>query len=95
VVLAAVFSPDDQRELALTCVFAPVGALLRWYLSFFNGVIRKDIFVGTLAANTFGTLVLATIYSVRFGVYLSPVSCSVLAALADGFCGNTGKAMKV
>lgn len=89
VVLAAVFSPDDHRELALTCAFAPVGALLRWYLSFFNGTIRKDTFVGTLAANIFGTLVLAVIYSVRFGAYLSPVSCSVLAALADGFCGKT------
>ncbi|CAO3590535.1 unnamed protein product [Absidia cylindrospora] len=74
------------RELALTCVFAPVGALLRWYLSFFNG-IRSDIFVGTFAANMLGTLVLAVISLLRSGVTMSSLSCSVLGGLADGFCG--------
>ncbi|ORZ12842.1 CrcB-like protein-domain-containing protein [Absidia repens] len=86
VIIAAVLAPADQRELALTCVFAPVGALLRWYLSFFNG-IRSDIFVGTFAANMLGTLVLAVISLLRSGVTMSSVSCSVLGALADGFCG--------
>ncbi|KAI8341295.1 CrcB-like protein-domain-containing protein [Chlamydoabsidia padenii] len=88
VILAAVFTIDDQqRELALTCVFAPVGALLRWYLSFFNGKLRRDIFVGTLSANLFGTLVLGVIYLLRFHGHLSLISCIVLSALADGFCG--------
>ncbi|KAI8071018.1 CrcB-like protein-domain-containing protein [Gongronella butleri] len=85
VVIAAAVSPY-QRDLSLACVFAPVGALLRWRLSFYNGSAFYFP-AGTLAANLFGTLILAIIYLLRYSVQMSTLSCLVLTGLADGFCG--------
>ncbi|KAI8645111.1 CrcB-like protein-domain-containing protein [Parasitella parasitica] len=85
VVFAAIFS-SNQRELAFACVFAPVGALARWYLSFHNA--RTPHFpVGTFAANVFGTLVLAILALVQSGPRTSAIACEVVAGLEDGFCG--------
>ncbi|ORX62301.1 hypothetical protein DM01DRAFT_1403974 [Hesseltinella vesiculosa] len=85
VILVAALSPN-QQELSLACVFAPVGALLRWRLSFYNGA-TKFTPLGTFIANIFGTLVLAVLYLLRYSVPVSPISCLVLNALSDGFCG--------
>ncbi|CAO3622302.1 unnamed protein product [Cunninghamella blakesleeana] len=86
VIIAAIFSPLKNRELTLATVFSPVGALLRWYLSFFNN--RFPSFpIGTFLANILGTLVLAIISIFRYNISTSPLSCVVIAALADGFCG--------
>ncbi|KAI8089908.1 CrcB-like protein-domain-containing protein [Halteromyces radiatus] len=86
VVLAAIFAPMSGKQLALTCVFAPVGALMRWYLSFYNAV-RLDFYVGTFSANLLGTLFLAVLSLLRSGIPMTSISCFVLGALADGLCG--------
>lgn len=84
VILASVWA-HDQRELVLACVFAPVGALTRWYLSFSN--TRFPHFpLGTLVANLFGTLILAVLSLVQTRQILS-YSCPFVQALMDGYCG--------
>jgi fluoride ion exporter CrcB/FEX len=85
VMFAAIFA-KDQKELALACVFAPFGALLRWYLSFFNGRF-KGFPIGTFTANIFGTIVIAVLGLVESGVYVTAIACDVVKGLADGFCG--------
>jgi CrcB protein len=85
VIFAAIFS-QSQKDLALACVFAPIGALARWYLSFYNG--RLSHFpIGTFIANVFGTVVLAVLALLQSGVYLVPIACDVVQGLQNGFCG--------
>ncbi|KAI7905610.1 CrcB-like protein-domain-containing protein [Cokeromyces recurvatus] len=85
VLFAAIFA-HYNKALALSCVFAPVGALTRWYLSFDNG--RIPCFpIGTFIANIFGTTVLAALGIVNASPHISSMACSVVQALADGFCG--------
>lgn len=87
VILAAVFA-STQRELALACVFAPVGALSRYLLSFYNAKFSASFLIGTFIANIFGTIVLSILVLLQSGA-VSPAisSCEVIQALADGFCG--------
>ncbi|KAI9481119.1 MAG: CrcB-like protein-domain-containing protein [Benjaminiella poitrasii] len=85
VIFAAIFS-HYQKELALACVFAPVGALTRWYLSFYNGKI-PSFPVGTYIANIFGTIVLAAISIVNSSPHVPMIACPVIQGLADGYCG--------
>lgn len=85
VIFASIFA-HDQKELALACVFAPVGALTRWYLSFYN-VKTPNFPIGTFTANIFGTAVLAALSLAQSGPHLVPIACVVVQALADGYCG--------
>lgn len=85
VLFAAIFS-HNQRELAFACLFAPAGALLRWYLSFFNGRIPKFP-IGTYTANIFGTIVIAALAIAEASPNMSMIACDVVVGLADGFCG--------
>lgn len=85
VIFAAIFA-QDQKELALACVFAPVGALTRWFLSFYNGK-TPNFPIGTYIANIFGTAVLAALSLTQSGPHLVPIACAVVQALADGYCG--------
>lgn len=85
VIFAAIFSPY-QRDLAFACVFAPVGALTRWYLSFYNGRI-PHFPIGTYVANIFGTIVLAVLSLAQSGPQVTTIACDVTVGLADGFCG--------
>lgn len=85
VIFAAIFA-KDRRELAFSCVFAPVGALTRWYLSFYNG--RLPHFpIGTFIANIFATAVLAALSLVQSGVNIIPIACDVVNGLITGYCG--------
>ena len=87
VILAAALT-THQRDLTLACVFAPLGALLRWHLSVLNTKVLKDhFFFGTFAANMIGTLVLAVVALLQSGVGMSLIACDVLDGIADGFCG--------
>ncbi|KAI9303085.1 hypothetical protein BJ944DRAFT_256879 [Cunninghamella echinulata] len=74
VIIAAIFAPLEYRELTLATVFSPVGALLRWHLSFFNGKF-PGFPIGTFIANIFGTLVLAILSLFRYNMLTSPFSC--------------------
>ncbi|KAI8062036.1 CrcB-like protein-domain-containing protein [Thamnidium elegans] len=85
VIFAAIFG-KGQKDLAFACVFAPVGALTRWYLSFYNGKL-PHFPIGTFSANIFGTAVLAALTLIQSGVYVIPIGCDVIQGLADGYCG--------
>ncbi|KAI8095098.1 uncharacterized protein B0P05DRAFT_577070 [Gilbertella persicaria] len=85
VILAAIFT-QHQKEVALACVFAPLGALTRWYLSFYNNKL-PHFPLGTWVANVFGTMILAALSLVQSGPSMSMISCSVVGALSDGYCG--------
>ncbi|KAI7860389.1 CrcB-like protein-domain-containing protein [Circinella umbellata] len=87
VILAAALT-THQRSLTLACVFAPLGALLRWHLSVLNTRVWKGhFFFGTFAANMIGTLVLAVVTLLQSGVGMSSIACDVLHGIGDGFCG--------
>ncbi|CEJ02367.1 hypothetical protein RMCBS344292_16374 [Rhizopus microsporus] len=87
VIFAAIFG-KSQKELALACVFAPAGALLRWVLSFYNSSLYSLFLVGTFTANILGTIILAVLSLLQSGaIIMTPTKCYVLQALADGFCG--------
>lgn len=85
VIFAAIFS-QNQKELALVCVFSPAGALARWYLSFYNGK-WPHFPIGTYIANVFATAFIAVLALLQSGVFLMPIACQVVQALQDGFCG--------
>lgn len=88
VVIAAILT-KRQQELALACVWAPVGALSRWQLSTFNVRRKNQGFMwGTFAANMLGTLILAILTLLESGVTMTYVSCNVILGLADGLCGR-------
>lgn len=85
VIVVAATVVSDQK-LSLACVFAPLGTLLRWWLSRYNTRIA-GLPLGTLIANLIATLVLAIVTLLMSGPVTSFVSCSVLQGISDGFCG--------
>ena len=96
-IIMSIWPPNaDWRGIALFgLVFAPVGALLRFYASIkLNGLVASFP-VGTFAVNMLGTAVLAIAYDLQH-VSLSwaskavgggVVGCQVLQGIMDGFCG--------
>lgn len=95
IVLTGVKSNASWRAWTFSCIFAPFGAVLRYYLSKKNP-LYKSFPVGTFAANTFGTLVLSVLNLILRGKTISGdgqlvsdvLSCQVLSGIDDGFCGG-------
>ncbi|KAF9969957.1 hypothetical protein BGZ73_007481 [Actinomortierella ambigua] len=92
VILAAIWMEPSSswRHVVMATVFAPAGALIRWYLSRFNG--RYPTFpIGTFAVNVVGSWILAAIVTLQFTSLLSSSSnrlgCQILVGLQDGLCG--------
>ncbi|KAK8170351.1 CrcB-like protein-domain-containing protein [Phyllosticta citribraziliensis] len=77
------------------CVFAPLGCLLRWWLSARLNPCVPSFPLGTYAVNIFGTAVLGMAFDLqhaRIGggggvVGGGRVGCQVLEGVMDGFCG--------
>lgn len=95
IVLIGTMKLGDWRIWTFSCLFAPVGAILRFYLSKQNAVI-KGFPIGTFAANTIGSLVLGVLTLVLRGklpahhenqIITSVISCQVITGVDDGFCG--------
>jgi CrcB protein len=86
---------DAWRGQALfACVFAPVGCLLRYYISLSLNSILPTFPLGTFSVNIFGTAVLGMAYDLQHvdlrstGVVGgSIITCQVLQGIMDGFCG--------
>lgn len=84
-----------RGEVLFALVFAPLGCLLRWYLSSrLNG--RNPSFpLGTFIANIFGVTLLAMCYDIQhskagataMSAIGGQVGCQVLQGIEDGFCG--------
>lgn len=81
-----------RGEVVFALVFAPLGCLLRFFLSIKLNGISKKFPIGTFAANVFGTLVIGMLYDLQHTdlggiVGGGIVGCQVLQGLEDGFCG--------
>jgi CrcB protein len=95
-ILLSIFPPHDawRSQALLACVFAPVGCLLRYYISLLLNPINPAFPLGTFTVNIFGTAVMGMNYDlqhVKLGntglVGGSVASCQVLQGIMDGFCG--------
>jgi fluoride ion exporter CrcB/FEX len=76
-----------RGDVLFALVFAPVGCLMRFYVSLaLNGRIASFP-VGTFVANVGGTLVLAVAYGLQHVPLGGMVGCQVLQGVVDGFCG--------
>ena len=82
-----------RGQAIFACVFAPLGCLLRFYLSLFLNPLIPSFPLGTFVVNIFGTAVLGMAYDLQHvaigtsGVGGGRVGCQVLQGLMDGFCG--------
>ncbi|KAH7067687.1 CrcB-like protein-domain-containing protein [Paraphoma chrysanthemicola] len=95
-VLMTIFPPENawRGQALFACVFAPVGCLLRYYLSLHLNPIHPSFPLGTFTVNIFGTVVLGMAYDLQRVPLLasgtsggSIVGCQVLQGVMDGFCG--------
>ncbi|ORY17110.1 CrcB-like protein-domain-containing protein, partial [Clohesyomyces aquaticus] len=95
-VFMAIWPPHEswRGQAVFACVFAPVGCLLRFYISLkLNGII-SSFPLGTFCVNIFGTAVLGMAFDLQH-VRLDNtglagggrVGCQVLQGLMDGLCG--------
>lgn len=83
---------SSSREWTFAILFAPFGAIFRYYLSRLNNSIFP---YGTLLANVLGTTLLSIFTLLAKGrktnnnpIVSSFISCQVLSGLDDGFCGG-------
>lgn len=95
-VLLSIFPPNDswRGEALFALVFAPLGCLLRFYVSLkMNGIVAFFP-LGTFAVNMFGTAVEGMCYDIQHvGVGTmgliggGQIGCQILQGVQDGFCG--------
>ncbi|KAF2216470.1 hypothetical protein CERZMDRAFT_109354 [Cercospora zeae-maydis SCOH1-5] len=83
-----------RGEVIFALVFAPLGALLRYYISLHMNGLIKWFPLGTFAVNMFGTAVEGMCYDIQHvGVGVmgqiggGGVGCQVVQGVMDGFCG--------
>jgi fluoride ion exporter CrcB/FEX len=85
-----------RGDAILACLFAPLGCLLRFFVSLRLNGISPYFPLGTFTVNIFGTAVLGMAYDLEHvplgqgynsGVGGGLVGCQVLQGIADGFCG--------
>ncbi|OJJ51209.1 hypothetical protein ASPZODRAFT_127232 [Penicilliopsis zonata CBS 506.65] len=110
-VFLAIWPPDrhDHPEVwrgsaVFAIVFAPLGCLLRFYVSLWLNARIPSFPLGTFAVNIFGTIIEAMCYDLQrvdgigatatlAGVSLASgsliTSCQLLQGVMDGFCGST------
>ena len=101
-VLLAIFPPDRgagtemwRGEVLFALVFAPLGCLLRFYVSMkLNGLVPAFP-LGTFAVNMFGTAVEGMCFDLQHAgigadsnVGGGLLGCQVLQGVMDGFCGT-------
>lgn len=95
--IVLVVSPPEvawRGQVLFALIFAPIGCLLRYYVSLLLNPLLASFPLGTFAANIFGTAVLAMSYDLQRVPLLSSgivggsvLGCQVLQGLMDGFCG--------
>jgi len=82
--------PRDYRHQATAALlFSFPGTLTRYLLSTHLNPVVPSFPLGTYAANSFGTALLGTFHVLQSTANhpLSGASCTILQALADGYCG--------
>ncbi|KAF4454700.1 hypothetical protein F53441_2778 [Fusarium austroafricanum] len=88
-VLLAIFPPHNtwRGQALFSLVFAPLGCLLRFYLSLHLNGKMATFPIGTFTANVFGTVVLGMSWDLAHVPLGGVVGCQVLQGVEDGFCG--------
>lgn len=99
-IFLAIWPPDRHStdetwrgQAVFACVFAPLGCLVRFYVSLRLNPLNASFPVGTFAVNIFGTAVLGMAYDLQHvsigasGVGGGRVGCQVLQGIMDGFDG--------
>lgn len=87
-----------RGRVLFAIIFAPLGCLLRYYLSVYLNYRLPSFPLGTFVANIFGTIVLGVCFDLQHvaGIAAFPssmsmshliTSCQVLEGIMDGFCG--------
>ncbi|KAL4871061.1 hypothetical protein BDV12DRAFT_194702 [Aspergillus spectabilis] len=104
-IFLAIFSPENtwRGRAVFAIIFAPLGCLLRFYLSLALNSRIPTFPLGTFTINILGTIFLSMCYDLqhvdRIGSSASStpsasasasilVSCQVLQGVMDGFCGS-------
>lgn len=87
---AAALAAGWKRDVFLACVFSPLGALTRFWVSKFLNPRLKNFPLGTFMVNIFGTVTLAGLATGQYGHNWSrgAVACQILKAASNGFCGS-------
>ncbi|KAL5048197.1 hypothetical protein BDW71DRAFT_26454 [Aspergillus fruticulosus] len=92
-IFLVIFPPTGHKawrgDALFAIVFAPLGTLLRFYISLWLNARIPSFPLGTFAVNIVGTIILAMCYDlqrVEVGAGVL-VSCQVLQGVMDGFCG--------
>ncbi|CAK7265233.1 hypothetical protein SEPCBS57363_001479 [Sporothrix epigloea] len=94
-VLLTVFQPGGaltrhwRGNVLFALVFAPLGCLLRFYISLKLNSVFATFPLGTFTVNMLGTAVLGMAWDLQHSSAASSilVSCQVLQGIMDGFCG--------
>ncbi|CAK7566364.1 MAG: hypothetical protein SEPTF4163_004305 [Sporothrix epigloea] len=94
-VLLTVFQPGVaftkhwRGNVLFALVFAPLGCLLRFYISLKLNSVFVTFPLGTFTVNMLGTAVLGMAWDLQHSSAASSslVSCQVLQGIMDGFCG--------
>ncbi|KAI8667305.1 hypothetical protein LRP88_00943 [Fusarium phalaenopsidis] len=88
-VLLAIFPPHEswRGQALFSLVFAPLGCLVRFYLSLHLNGKMATFPVGTFTANVVGTVLLGMAYDLAHVPLGGVVGCQVLQGIEDGFCG--------
>ena len=86
-VLVAALKPEWRPIAGYAIVFAPVGALARWYLARTFNDRLSSLPVGTLSANVGGTFLEGIFYLGQYYIG-SRTGCGVLQGLQDGLSGT-------
>ncbi|KAJ5295599.1 hypothetical protein PENANT_c001G02654 [Penicillium antarcticum] len=88
--------PDAWRGRAVfALVFAPLGCLLRFYVSLYLNSRIPTFPLGTFTVNIFGTVIEGICYDLQHVNGLGAMvpaaltGCQVLQGVMDGFCGST------
>jgi len=91
----AIWPPHDawRGQLVFAIVFAPLGTIVRYWLSITLNRRIKSFPIGTFTANMLGTAFLAMAYDLQHAnlqgnvVGGSIIGCQVLQGITEGFCG--------
>jgi fluoride ion exporter CrcB/FEX len=89
-VLLAIWPPDPnwRGRAVFAIVFAPVGTVMRFYISIPLNTRTSYFPLGTFVVNILGTMVLGMCFDLQHArQVVGVIGCQVLTGVMDGFCG--------
>lgn len=90
VIFLTAFPPHQHwRRVTFALVFAPIGSLVRFYLSKHLNPRIPSFPFGTFAVNILGTIIMGMCFDLQHSTNVAGgiLSCQALQGVMDGFCG--------